>query len=228
MSESVAENVDCMIRLHEAPDNYWDLAIVDPPYGIGDFNMKTGSGGKTNKREYNDDISWNSAIPDNGYFTQLKRTSKRRIIWGANYFNCFESGALVWFKNIGHPNLSQCEIASMSFQKKVDFVQINWTSGFYRQIAENSKIIHPCQKPTSLYKWLLKNYAKPGDKILDTHLGSGSSRIAAYDLCFDFTGYELDTDYFNAQEERFQRHIAQANLFADMPTKQPIQEELPL
>lgn len=210
--KSETYNSDCLPAMREMRDNQFDLAIVDPPYGIGDFNMKTGSG-KTNHRKYNDDISWNDAPPSAEYFTELKRVSKHRIIWGANYYNCFETGALVWWKNIGHPNMSQCEIASLSFQKKVDFVQINWTSGFYRQVAEDATI-HPCQKPIALYKWLLKNYAKEGDTILDTHLGSGSSRIAAYDLGFDFVGYELDESYFDEQEKRFQRHIAQGSLFA--------------
>ena len=106
--------------------------------------------------------------------------------------------------------MSHCEIASVSSQKKVDYYHLNWSGGIR---SSQNDFVHPCQKPVALYKWLLKNYAKEGDKILDTHLGSGSSRIASHDMGFDFTGYEIDKDYFEAAEKRFQNHIKQGNLF---------------
>jgi site-specific DNA-methyltransferase (adenine-specific) len=210
-------NEDCMVGMARYPDKHFDLAIVDPPYGIGNFNMKNGGGGKTkrNREQCGDylDVTWNDHIPAREYFEQLIRVSRERIIWGANYFNCFENGggALVWYKNMGHPNLSNCEIASLSFQKKVDFVHLNWASGFYRRMKEG-EVIHPCQKPVALYKWLLTNYAKQGDLILDTHVGSASSLIACYDLGFDAVGFELDPDYYKASKQRLKDHMAQMRI----------------
>lgn len=209
---------DCMEYMKEIPDNYFELAIVDPPYGIGNFNMKNG-GSATKKRNREKDgdylsVNWNDEIPTLDYFSELERVSKERIIWGANYYNCFEDcgGALVWYKKIGHPNLSDCEIASLSFQKKVDFVHIDWQSGFYRRIKEG-EVIHPCQKPIKLYKWLLTNYAKEGDKILDTHVGSASSLIACHEIGFDYLGFEIDEEYYNAAVERLERVKAQQSIF---------------
>ncbi len=199
---------DCMDYMATLPDKAFDLAIADPPYGIGDFNMKSGSH-KINTRKYKTDCTkWNNKVPNKKYFSKLKKISKKRIIFGAIYYNCFESGAVVWYKNIGHPNLSQCEIASLSFQKKIDFVQINWPSGFYREIAED-ETIHPCQKPVALYKWLLSKYAKPGDRILDTHGGSGSICLACWDMGFDLVWIEKDADYYKAAVDRFERHKKQ-------------------
>ena len=198
---TVAYNSDCMEAMAKYPDNYFQLACVDPPYGIGDFSQSDA---------IHKNVDWNNSIPDLIYFAELKRVSKKRIIWGANYYNCFEdgNGALVWYKNMGHKSMSQCEIASISGQQKIDYYHQNWSGG-----VRPKGNIHPCSKPIALYKWLLKNYAKPGDRILDTHLGSGSSRIAAHDMGFDFVGYEIDKDYFDAQEKRFQNHISQGNLF---------------
>jgi len=197
--------------MKDLPDKHYDLAIVDPPYGIGDFNMQTSIGNKRGTRKHGH-VMWNDNIPNDNYFCEIYRISKKNIIWGANYYNCFSGGAIIWHKQIGHPNMSKCEIASVSFQKKVDFVSIPWASGFYREIAED-KTIHPCQKPIALYKWLLQNYAKPGQTIFDSHVGSGSLRIACHDLGFDFEGCEIDEDYWEAQEARYQNHIKQAELF---------------
>jgi len=202
MPISIVENRDCMEAMKEFPDNHFSLACVDPPYGIGDFSQSDAV----------QKVVWNDSVPSIEYFSELKRVSHRRIIWGANYYNCFDdgNGAVIWYKNIGHPSMSHCEIASVSGQQKVDYIHINWSGGIR---SMQNDFCHPCQKPVALYKWLLTKYAKPGDTILDTHLGSGSSRIAAYDLGFDFTGYELDKDYFEAQEKRFADHIAQPKLF---------------
>lgn len=198
-----------MAGMARYPDKHFELAIVDPPYGIGNFIPRVGS--KT--RPWAKSVEWNDSIPIKAYFSELERISKQQIIWGANYYNCFTTGgALIWYKGDTNNQMSHCEIASLSFQKKVDFVHINWQSGFHRVDAEGMQI-HPCQKPIALYRWLLKNYAKPGDKILDTHLGSGSSRIAADEMGFDFTGFELDADYFAAQERRFKIYKSQLQLF---------------
>ena len=212
MNKFISEvtNEDCMEGMARYPDKYFDLAIVDPPYGIGDVFIPVSTGSKPCKIERTHKVmDWDNEIPTAEYFEQLKRVSKKQIIWGANYFNCFETGgALIWYKNNGAPTLSQCEIASLSFKKSVDYVFIQQLGGF----VQKNKPIHPTQKPVALYKWLLSNYAKQGDKILDTHLGSGSSRIAAYEMGFDFTAFELDTEYFEAQEKRYKAHIAQLKL----------------
>lgn len=203
MPESIVYNRDCLEAMREMRDKQFDLAIVDPPYGIGHFTQ-------SDRVDKYGAYEWNIQPPGPEYFTELKRVSKRRIIWGANYYNSFENekGAIVWDKMNPHPAMSRCEIASVSWGKRVNYINIP----HYGFVGEHDNF-HPCGKPISLYNWTLRNYAKPNDTILDTHLGSGSSRIAAYDLGFDFTGYELDTDYFNAQERRFADHIAQPQLF---------------
>mgnify|MGYP001616924564 FL=1 len=210
-------NCDCMDLMKEYPDKHFELAIVDPPYGIGNWiddkayykdGRRRHSVSLTSKK-----VPWNKTIPGKDYFLELYRISQNQIIWGANYYNCFGllGGAIVWYKGDGNPVYSFCEIASLSFQKKVDYVHINWQSGFYRASIE--KIIHPCQKPVALYEWLLTKYAKKGDKILDTHLGSGSIAIACHNLGFDLTACELDKDYYDAAMKRITFHQAQGRLF---------------
>ena len=200
-------NEDCMPALEKMADNQFDLAIVDPPYGIGDFCMVTGDGGSKWRKKW--DQSWNNKTPGSKYFEEIKRVSKNNIIFGANYYNCFDNlgGAIVWFKDVKHPNMSKCEIASCSFHKKVEYVSIVW-----QNVNRNELMIHPCQKPVKLYKWLLKNYAKEWDTILDTHLGSGSIAIACYDMGFDLTGYEIDKDYFKAMQKRIKDHTSQLSM----------------
>ena len=200
-------NMDCMEGMKEFPDNHFDLAIVDPPYGIGKFTYDAHTDPKKgrvkNKKKYSDNYTWNENIPQQKYFDELKRISKKRIVWGANYYNCFENdnGALVWYKGNMTKTISHCEIASLSFQTKVSYVYIDWQSGFFRQMKEGEQI-HPCQKPVALYRWLLENYAKPGDLILDTHVGSASSLIACEALGFEYVGFELDSEYFTAAQKR--------------------------
>lgn len=203
---NVAYNTDCMEYMKTLPDKAFELAIVDPPYGIGNFVQTSG-----NVR--GEAVKWNDFTPTQDYFLELKRVSKEQIIWGANYYNSFNKngGAIVWYKHTPpETNLSECEIASYSRLKRVAFVDLIW-----QNVNRSESTIHPCQKPVALYEWLLTHYAKQGDKILDTHLGSGSSRIAAHNLGFDFVGCEIDEDYFKAQEERYQAHIAQMNLFTE-------------
>lgn len=202
MSISEVYNMDCMEGMAKYPDKYFDLAIVDPPYGI-DINSSGRLGHYGGKGK-----SWDNKIPNNDFFIQLFRVSKNQIIWGGNYFSlpptrCF----LIWDKQQPEDvSFASCEYAWTSFDRSA--------KTFYKR-PQNADIkrIHPTQKPIKLYKWLLTNYAKQGDKILDTHLGSGSSRIAAYDMGFDFVGYELDKDYFDAQEKRFNDFKQQLKLF---------------
>ena len=201
-----AYNIDCMEYMKTLPDKYFELAIVDPPYGIGAGKMTMGSG----KHSFTKGKEWDNGIPDKAYFDELFRVSKNQIIWGGNYFTEFlppSKNWIVWDKQ--NPNLSfaEGELAWMSEGTLLRIFQ------HYSAQVEDGGKIHPTQKPVALYEWLLTHYAKQGDKILDTHLGSGSSRIAAYNLGFDFVGCEIDEDYFKAQEERYQAHIAQQSLF---------------
>lgn len=203
-----AFNRDCMEAMRELPDKFADLAICDPPYGIGrDGSVKTTS--RHGGRKAHEFKGWDNETPKEIYFNELFRVSKNQIIWGANYFTKFlppSMGWIFWDKGQRICN-SDGELAFTSFDQALRVVEYNRVE----LLLEGS--IHPTQKPIKLYKWLLKNYAKPGDKILDTHLGSGSSRIAAHSMGFDFWGYELDKDYFEAQEKRFKQHIAQLTLF---------------
>jgi site-specific DNA-methyltransferase (adenine-specific) len=197
-------NMDCMDGMKQFPDKFFELAIVDPPYGIGNFVQVTGNvRGKS--------VTWNDDIPTQEYFDELERVSKERIIWGANYYNCFnkKGGAIVWWKHVpAESNLSECEIASYSRLKRVGFVDLKW-----QNIGRNEITIHPCQKPVALYRWLLKNYAKEGDKILDTHVGSASSLIACYQMNFDYIGFEIDKEYYEKAQKRIADEMAQVSLF---------------
>jgi site-specific DNA-methyltransferase (adenine-specific) len=199
-------NVDCMEYMKGLEDNAFDLAIVDPPYGIGNWIPQNLA---PKQKKLSKPVDWNDSPPNGNYFNEIKRTTKMQIIWGANYYNCFGplGGAIIWDKGEGNPVFSRCEMASISSQKRVDYVHINWQAGFYRK--QFGAQIHPCQKPTKLYQWLLKKYAKEGDRILDTHLGSGSSAIAAHYGGFDFVGCELDEDYFKASVKRFDSETSQ-------------------
>lgn len=204
-------NIDCMEYMKSIPDKYFDLAVVDPPYGIGDTFIGFSSGSKKGKLErIHKEMKWDNATPTDEYFSELKRISKKQIIWGANYFNSFCSGgALIWYKNRGGNTLSQCEIASVSGQKKVDYVPLQILTGF----CSNEERIHPTQKPIALYSWILEKYSRPTDKILDTHLGSGSSAIAAHRFGIsEFVGCELDKEYFDAACKRFKEQTAQMSI----------------
>ena len=200
-------HIDCMEYMKTLPDKAFELAIVDPPYGIGNFIPDGANNGDKWKRKKAIKVEWNDSIPTDNYFAELLRVSMGQIIWGANYYNCFPlgGGAIIWDKKNNHPNMSKCEIASCSFHKKVEYYHETVLKGF----VSNETQIHPCQKPIKLYKWLLKNYAKPGDRILDTHLGSGSSAIAAHYAGHDFVGCELDKDYYDAALKRFASETAQ-------------------
>lgn len=219
MSISICENMDCMEAMKGFPDKYFDLAVVDTPYGIGEDGSKNHSRGKiATSKNYKAFSGNDKEPPPPEYFTELRRVSKNQIIWGANHFISrlpFDSPAwIVWDKDNGETDFADCELAWTSFNCAVRKFKFKWQGMLQQDMANKERRIHPTQKPIALYKWLLTNYAKPGDKILDTHLGSGSSRIAAYDMGFDFWGYELDADYFAAMEARFQAHISKPVLFA--------------
>ena len=197
-------NLDCMEYMATLPDKSFDLAIVDPPYGIGNFVQTSG-----NVRGAA--VTWNDSIPPQGYFDELERVSVERIIWGANYYNCFndKGGAIVWWKRVPpESNLSECEIASYSRLRRVAYVDIRW-----QNIGRGEVMVHPCQKPVKLYEWLLTNYAKPGQRILDTHLGSMSSVIASNNLGFEMVGCELDEDYYASGCERAKNALRQVRMF---------------
>jgi site-specific DNA-methyltransferase (adenine-specific) len=204
-------NMDCMELMAKYEDNHFELAIVDPPYGIGvDGNKEQRWPDGSIKRKSHKIKSWDDAIPSKEYFDELKRVSKDQIIWGGNYFTEHlkpTKAWIFWYKAQQGLTMSDGEMAWTSLKKVTRMFTL------HRTHLWQEKPQHPTQKPVRLYKWLLKNYAKEGDKILDTHLGSASSRIAAHDMGFDFTATELDKDYFDAAEFRYQEHIKQLTLF---------------
>ena len=211
-------NIDCIEYMRNCPDNFFDLAIVDPPYGIGESGVKNRTRDHVAKaKDYHPIFGEDREPPCVEYFEELKRVSKNQIIWGANHFVDlipFRSPCwLVWDKDNSKSDFADCELAYTSFTSAVRKFTFRWNGMLQGNMKHKEERVHPHQKPVALYKWILKNYAKKGDKILDTHLGSGSSRIAAYDMGFDFVGCEIDNYYFDAQEKRYKDHIAQHNLF---------------
>ena len=208
--------MDCMEGMAQIPDKYFELAIVDPPYGIGwdkdnleKYNSNPCKDWEGRKPKGYKEKNWDNTKPTNEYFNELNRVSKYQIIWGGNYFtdNLPPSGGwIVWDKGVVMPTFSDGELAWTNSKNNLKIVKMLWAG--YRKCEETSRI-HPTQKPVALYKWLLSNYAKPGDKILDTHVGSGSSFIAAYDLGFDIMGFEIDEDYWQAANKRLTEHTAQ-------------------
>lgn len=229
-------NMDCMEGMKEFPDGYFELAIVDPPYGINAPNMAMGSNksrkgngypgvstaerlrkgrlnqgsGKLKNRALNTmDCDWDFEPPSDEYFKELFRVSKNQIIWGGNYFNLPPTrGIIAWDKCQPWENFSQFELAWTSFDKPAALFRYSNTGG-----ANEEKKIHPTQKPVALYEWLLTKYATKGDKILDTHVGSASSLIACHNLGFDFMGFEIDKTYFDMANKRLEAHKAQRTIF---------------
>jgi len=210
---------DNMALMARYPDNYFDLAIVDPPYGIGIDGQKESicKNPKHNRKEHKKK-NWDNAIPTKEYFDELFRVSKNQIIWGANYFvenlQKGTKGWVVWDKGQHGLTMSDCELAYSSFEKATRIYTIN--RGL---IAQNGGSIHPTQKPVKLYKWLLKNYAEEGFKIIDTHLGSGSHAIAVEEMNrfekmnLTLTACEIDKEYFTDTTNRIINHVAQQSLF---------------
>ena len=192
-------NEDNMELMAMYPDKYFDLAIVDPPYGIGISSNPV--------RQQHDKKQWDDNIPNEDYFKELFRLSQNQIIWGGNYFDLPPTqGFFIWDKKQPHDfSLAMCEYAWSSIQKPAKM----WSLSVLKERGK----IHPTQKPVELYEWLLINNAKEGDKILDTHLGSGSIAIACHNLGFDLTACELDKDYYEAALKRLEQHKAQTRLF---------------
>ena len=201
------DNIELMARY---PDKYFDLAIVDPPYGIGANKMTLGNGKKKIYRGAND---WDKTIPSKEYFDELFRVSKNQVIWGGNYMTEFlrpTSSWLFWDKGTGENDFADGELAWSSFGGALRKLTKSWVGANAKDECER---LHPTQKPIYLYKWLLDKYAKQGDKILDTHLGSGSIAIACHDYKFDLTACELDKEYFDKAMQRINNHTAQQKLF---------------
>ena len=199
-------NEDCLEAMKLIPDNAYDLAIVDPPYGLGN-KLVDGNASRNSKIRYNrDSIKWD-IVPNQEYFNELFRVSKNQIIWGGNYFNLPPTRCnLIWDKMQIFTG-ADFELAWTSFNSpNRKFNMHHFSSGYDVKI-------HPTQKPSKLYKWILDKYAKPGDKILDTHLGSGSIAIACHDYGFDLTACELDKEYFDKAMHRINNHTKQLNLF---------------
>lgn len=209
-------NIDCMTYMKTCKDNEFDLAIVDPPYGIDVAKTGKVGGGKLAPVNQYAASDWDKSAPDYEYFIELQRISRNQIIWGANHFiskiakdsPCW----IIWDKdNTG--NFADCELAYTSFKTAARKYKFTW-NGMLQGNMKNKEIrIHPTQKPVNLYQWLLDSYAFKDHKILDTHLGSGSSAIAAHYFGCDFVGIEIDEDYYNAAKERFDNETRQESLF---------------
>jgi site-specific DNA-methyltransferase (adenine-specific) len=196
------------------PDNYFDLAIVDPPYGIGADKAQNAGGEKYGYKKYKE-TDWDSSIPNIAYFNELKRISKNQIVWGGNYMTEFlnpSMGWVLWDKGQRDFSLADGELAWTSFNKALRIFTMPRGTAL-ADANNNGGKIHPTQKPVKLYEWLLMNYAKKDDKILDTHLGSGSIAIACHNLNFDLTACELDKDYFDASLKRLHNHQSQLTMF---------------
>ena len=204
---------DCMAGLKGMGDNAFELAIADVPYGIGEH------GGKYSRNRFAcncyENKEWDTCAPDSAYFDELRRVSRNQIIWGANHFidnlpfNCSTPCWIIWDKENGDCDFADCELAWTSFNTATRLFRFRWAGMLQGDMKNKEKRIHPTQKPVALYKWLLANYAKEGDTILDTHLGSMSIAVACWDMGFDLTGYELDHDYYTAGVERVEKHKSQ-------------------
>lgn len=215
-------NMDCMEGMGKFPDKYFDLAIVDPPYGLGasteTFMRKGKQTGKsicksgmnyTHKK-------WDSNKPNKKYFDELFRICKNIIVWGGNYFGDYLGATscwIVWDKKNGDNLYSDCELAWTSFDSGVRKIGWRWHGMLQQNMKYKDVRIHPTQKPVALYRWILKNYAKTGWKILDTHVGSGSSLIACAQEGFQYIGFEIDKDYYDAACKRMKEVLSQTELF---------------
>lgn len=216
MSKLDLRNMDCMDLMREYPDKYFELAIVDPPYMArwsGKFAAGSGISTTGVARDVRGFKHWD--VPKRQYFLELNRVSKNQIIWGCNYYakHIDSVGRIIWDKKNDSSTFSKAEIASCSLNYGIQMFRYGW-NGMIQEDMKNKEIrIHPTQKPVALYKWLLHNYAKQGDKIFDSHLGSGSIAIACHQMGFDLVGSELDKDHFEAMQMRIKYETAQRDLF---------------
>jgi len=201
-------NCDCLEYMKTVPDKFFDLAIVDPPYGASDaIGISNGRSHQANRTDYK---QFENVRPSEEYFIELKRVSKNQIVWGGNFFG-LEGGYICWDKN--GTAFGEAELAYCSMQKSISVFECTWNGMIQHDMKNKEDRIHPTQKPVKLYKWLLKNYAKEGDKIFDSHLGSGSIAIACHDMKFSLTGCEIDKDYYEAMMKRFNDHKKQLSIF---------------
>lgn len=223
---NIVYNTDCLPAMKEYPDGYFDLAVCDPPYFSGPerraYYGKAVSTINVDRKMYPVTEHWN--VPQAEYFNELLRISKKYIIFGCNYFNyVFSCGRIVWDKCNGASTYSDCEIAATNCHDSVRLFRYMWNGMMQGKNmneghvmrgnkSENEKRIHPTQKPLDLYRWIFTKYAQRGYKILDTHVGSGTSRRAAYDFGLDFIGYEIEKIYFDLQEQAFEEHTAQLRM----------------
>lgn len=219
IGKSTILNVDCLEYMRTLPDKHFDLAVCDPPYGINVANNTTGTVIR-NKSDKDTMLvkDWDKSIPDKGYFDEIKRVSKEQIIWGGNYFLDFLGyckAPIIWDKLNGASLYADGELAwtSKGLPRNLKIWRHQWCGAF--KDSERLEIKeHPTQKPVKLYEFLLTNYAKPGQTIFDSHMGSGSSAIAANNLGFEYVGCELDKDYYEAACKRIEQHSKQERLFA--------------
>jgi site-specific DNA-methyltransferase (adenine-specific) len=220
MSNINITNEDNMELMAKYPDNHFELSIVDPPYGINAGNIFSGetrkSGNGSALKSAFDKKDWDNNIPSQDYFKELMRVSKNQIIWGANYMTHYlppSMGWIVWDKDNGTTKFSDCELAFSSFNVALRKYKFTWNGMIQGDMKNKEERIHPTQKPVKLYEWLLMKYAKEGDKILDTHLGSGSIALACHNLGFDLTACELDNEYYNDSLKRLKEHQQQLTMF---------------
>ena len=210
-------NSDCLPAMRKMADNQYDLAIVDPNYGIGEDGKKNHSRGKLAKPTLYDIKEWDKNSVDKIILDEILRVSKNQIIWGANHFISkmpFDSSCwIIWDKENGENDFADCELAWTSFDTAVRKFTFRWAGMLQGNMKHKETRIHPTQKPVALYKWLLKNYAKPGYKIIDTHFGSLSIGIACWDAGYDLDAYEIDRDYFETGKKRLENHKAQLQLY---------------
>lgn len=211
-------NMDCMEGMKHFPDKYFDLAIVDVPYGIGECGDKNHTRGKIAKaKDYKAFAGNDLQAPNEEYFKELFRVSKNQIIWGANHFiskipidsHCW----IVWDKDNGENDFADCELAWTSLDSAVRRLKYRWSGMLQEDMKNKEYRIHPTQKPVALYEWLLSRYAKDGDIILDTHVGSASSLVACHNTNHKFVGFELDKHYYELSKKRLDDEMAQMNLF---------------
>jgi len=215
---NVVHLMDCMEGMAQFPDKYFDLAVVDPPYGIGEDGASNHSRGKIAKAKKFTPKNWDSLPPEKAYFDELIRVSKNQIVWGANHFISrlpYDSSCwLVWDKDNGLTDFADCELAWTSFKSAVRMFTFKWQGMLQGNMKEKEHRIHPTQKPVALYAWTYHNYLPNGGKVVDTHLGSGSNRIAAYKAGnIEFIGFEVDEEYFDASVKRFEDYARQLKLF---------------
>lgn len=211
--------MDCITLMKHYPDKWFDLAVVDPPYGIkadekNSTNKKQSKKSASNSKDYGSQ-KWDMDVPTKEYFIELFRVSKEQIIWGVNYypFDFLSGGRIYWDKCVTMPTYSDGELAYCSLLNSIKSVKIAWHGMIQHDMKNKEQRIHPTQKPVALYDWIFNRFTTEGMKVLDTHLGSGSSRVSANKYKLDFVGCEIDKDYYNKQEKRYANFISQTRLF---------------